>query len=176
MLVHVRLLGPVIVELDGRPLEIHQPLELALVARLALEPARVVAGERLIDDLWGERLPRNPLASLQSLVYRSRRSLDEGSTALRRAGNGYLLAAEPEQVDSSRFESLVTRARRATPLEDPQVRRTALREALALWNGPALAGLDVPFVVSQRPGSKRRGSWQSRSVSKPTLTAVRIVR
>ncbi len=139
-----------IVEFDGRPLEIHQALELALVARLALEPARVVAAERLIDDLWGEKLPRNPMASLQSLVYRSRRSLGQGAAAIRTAGNGYLLEAEPEQVDSSRFESLLSRANRTALLEDPQVRRTMFREALALWNGPALAGLEVPFVVSQR--------------------------
>ena len=110
-MVRVRLLGQVRVELDGHHLDVQRALELALVARLALEPGHVVADDRLVDDLWGERLPVNPMANLQGLVYRLRGHLGEAATALRRGGNGYFLDISPDSVDCSRFEALMARSR-----------------------------------------------------------------
>ena len=143
----VRLLGAVQIDLDGRPVEVGRTLELALVARLALEPGRPVADDRLVDDLWEERLPRNPLASLQGLVYRLRRTLG-GESVVRRSGSSYVLDVGPDDVDCSRFDALVARSRREA--DGASARRAVLREALALWNGQAMAGLEMPFVRSQR--------------------------
>jgi len=148
--IQVRLLGPVRVELDGARLDVQRALEVALVARLALEPTRVVLNERLIDDLWGERLPRNPMANLQGLVYRLRTHLGVAGAALRLDGNGYVFDVSPDNVDSSRFESLVVQSRRDSDQDHLQQRRVVLAEALALWSGRALAGLDVPFAPAQR--------------------------
>jgi hypothetical protein len=66
--VEVRLLGPVTVESDGRTVDLRRPLELALVARLALSPGTMISVERLLDDLWAESAPGDPVGSLQSLV------------------------------------------------------------------------------------------------------------
>jgi DNA-binding SARP family transcriptional activator len=148
--IQVHLLGPVRVELDGQRIDVQRALEVALVARLALEPTRVVPNERLVDDLWGERLPRNPMGNLQGLVYRLRAHLAAAGAALRLDGNGYVLDVAPDNVDSSRFETLVAQSRRDTGQDHLQDKRAVLGEALALWNGRALAGLDVPFVPAQR--------------------------
>ena len=50
---------------------------------------------------------------------------------------GYVLRVEDGQVDSVRFEQLLAAARTAQPEE----RAATLRQALALWRGPALADL-----------------------------------
>jgi predicted ATPase/DNA-binding SARP family transcriptional activator len=51
---------------------------------------------------------------------------------------GYRLALDPEAVDAVRFEALA-RAGREELREDPRQAAATLREALALWRGPALA-------------------------------------
>jgi len=86
-LLSVRLLGPVEVDVRGRGVALSRMLERALVARLALDPGQPLSAQRLIDDLWGDDLPNNAPASLQTLVYRLRRSLGvEGGVAVTRVG------------------------------------------------------------------------------------------
>ena len=51
---------------------------------------------------------------------------------------GYRLAVDADSVDATRFESLLEAARAA----EPAARAELLRDALALWRGPALADLD----------------------------------
>ncbi len=150
-MIAVRLLGPVTVESDGPPVHLRRGLELALLARLALDPERMVSAERLIDDLWGERVPSDPPGSLQTLVYRLRRSLGSEGERLHREGNGYTLAVSPDHVDSSRFDVLVAQARASVTTHGPSARRALLSEALGLWTGPPMAGLEaMPFVAAQR--------------------------
>src|SRR5207249_8983242 len=58
---------------------------------------------------------------------------------------GYLLRVEPGELDLHRFEHLVEEAREAAP----DVAAGKLREALALWHGPALADVAYePFARS----------------------------
>ncbi len=51
-------------------------------------------------------------------------------------GGGYRLQLQPESVDMHRFGMLIDGAR---AIKDPNVRAARLAEALALWQGPALA-------------------------------------
>src|SRR5262249_13546496 len=55
---------------------------------------------------------------------------------------GYVLTVGPEELDSARFEQLVTEARGAVPAQAARL----LREALGLWRGPALAEFEEPFA------------------------------
>ena len=78
---------------------------------------------------------------MQVYVSRLRKLLPAGRLVTR--SPGYVLEVEPEAVDLSRFERLV--ATRATPI--PTRASRLLREALALWRGPALAEFDdEPFA------------------------------
>jgi DNA-binding SARP family transcriptional activator len=133
--VEFRLLGPLEV-LDGeRPVEIAGSKRRALLALLLLHANEVVRTERLIDDLWGERAPRNASAALHNHVSRLRKAL--GPEVLARREWGYVLRVEPESIDQHRFEQLIAAAE---PL--PARERSAkLGDALALWRGPALADL-----------------------------------
>ncbi len=67
-----------------------------------------------------------------------------GHDRVERHGGGYRLRLEEGELDVHRFEQLVERARAA---DDSCAEARLLREALALWRGPALADLrDAPFA------------------------------
>jgi DNA-binding SARP family transcriptional activator len=133
--VEFRILGPLEV-LDGdTPVEITGTKRRAVLALLLLHANEIVRTERLIDELWGERTPRNASAALHSHVSRLRKTL--GPDVLARREWGYVLRVEEGSIDLRRFEQLVAAAE---PL--PARERSAkLAEALKLWRGPALADL-----------------------------------
>ncbi|MEW9553946.1 BTAD domain-containing putative transcriptional regulator [Nonomuraea sp. NPDC050783] len=133
----VGLLGPFEVRNgDGAVVEVPGVRLRALLAALALEPGRIVTRSRLVDWIWGERPPADEVNALQALVSRLRRVLPDG--AIEAEAGGYRLAVDPDAVDVSRFERLVTQARAAA---EPATRAELLRSALALWRGKAMADL-----------------------------------
>ncbi|WP_344296399.1 AfsR/SARP family transcriptional regulator, partial [Streptomyces synnematoformans] len=128
----IGVLGPLEVAVGGVPVEIAGGRLRALLVRLALDPGRYVGTVLLAEDLWGDAAPADPGNALQSLVSRLRRTLGRAD-ALVYGPAGYRLALPPEAVDAVRFERLAH----------------ALREALALWRGPALADVaDTPFAAA----------------------------
>ncbi|WP_335645106.1 BTAD domain-containing putative transcriptional regulator [Amycolatopsis albispora] len=116
-----------------------------LLARLALAAGRVVTAEALTADLWGGELPADAANALQSLVSRLRKALPE-SGVLTSAGGGYQLAAD---VDAARFETLAAQGRAELKAGRPAKAAALLGEALALWQGPALADIrDAGFTAA----------------------------
>jgi DNA-binding SARP family transcriptional activator len=142
-----RVLGPLEVLDDGRPLPQLPPKQRALLARLLLRAGGVVSRERLIDDVWGDEVPPTVIASLENAVSRLRKALGFDLVATRPPG--YALAADPEQIDLIRFERLVAKARDG----DHEARAARLREALALFRGPPLA--DVAYAPFAQVESAR---------------------
>ncbi|HET7012867.1 MAG TPA: BTAD domain-containing putative transcriptional regulator [Streptosporangiaceae bacterium] len=104
----------------------------ALLVALALQPGHAVPKAALVDWIWGEHPPADAANALQRLVSRLRKALPDG--AVEGQTDGYRLKAEPDAVDAVRFERLVGQARQDG---DPR-RAERLREALALWRGPAM--------------------------------------
>jgi DNA-binding SARP family transcriptional activator len=101
----------------------------------------VVSSDRLTDELWGESPPATAAKSIQVYVSGLRKVLGEGRLTTR--APGYVLRAEPDEVDLAVFERLVGSARGAEPARASQI----LRSALALWRGPALGDLAYePFA------------------------------
>ena len=109
----------------------------ALLALLALRPGQVAGVGYLIDELWESRPPDGAANALQALVSRLRRALPDGVVASR--PGGYQLAVERDQVDVFRFERLAGQGRALLAAGDPASAGPTLREALALWRGPAFA-------------------------------------
>jgi DNA-binding SARP family transcriptional activator len=141
-LIRFRLLGPLEAVENGEAIALPGGKPRALFGRLLLDPGRVVAAERLVEDLWGEAPPRSAPKVLQGYVSQLRKAL--GAAAIETRAPGYLVAADPEQVDLARFESLTQSAREAS---DPAHRAELLHEALALWRGPAFAEFrNEPFA------------------------------
>ena len=109
----------------------------ALLALLALRPGQVAGVGYLIDELWESRPPDGAANALQALVSRLRRALPDGVVESR--PGGYLLAVDRDQVDVFRFELLAGQGRALLAAGDPASAASTLRDALALWRGPALA-------------------------------------
>ena len=119
----------------GRSLELGGAKQRSLLAILLLHSNQVVSTDRLIDELWGAAPPATVAKSLQVLVSKLRKHLGEGRLAT--LAPGYLLRVDPTELDLALFERLVGEARGA----DPENAARKLRQALALWRGPALADL-----------------------------------
>jgi predicted ATPase/DNA-binding SARP family transcriptional activator len=137
------MLGPLAVRTaDGEPVEVTGGRLRTLLILLALDPGRVVTSSRLIDGVWGDVPPAEAANALQALVSRLRRT---GFTVESQPA-GYRLALARDDVDVHRFERLAERGR-ATLATDPATTGAVLREALALWRGPALADVaTAPFA------------------------------
>lgn len=136
--VRVDILGPLLLDTGNGPISVGGPRLRGLLARLALDAGRAVRPEVLIDALWADGPPIDESNTLQSLVSRLRRVL--GDPGLLTSGPaGYRLAIEAEAVDAERFEQLARSGRQLLAEGRNTEAAATLREALALWRGPALA-------------------------------------
>ncbi len=103
--------------------------------------------ERLIERLWGDDPPAASLGTLQSYISRLRRAVEPARAAgaapqvLVSEAPGYVLRVPAEQIDVHRFTALVADARRSSANGNPLAALGGFDEALALWRGPALAGI-----------------------------------
>jgi DNA-binding SARP family transcriptional activator len=139
-----RILGPLEVREGDAPLPLSGGRQRALLALLLLNANRVVAAERLIDELWGEEVPETAPKAVQVFVSKLRKVLPEGR--LKTHPPGYLIELSEGELDLERFERLLADGRRALAQGRPQEAASLLREALALWRGPALAEFTEPFA------------------------------
>jgi len=137
----IGLLGPVEAWVDGREVALGGGRPRALLAALALEAGRVLATERLIDELWGDELPERARATLQVNVSRLRKGLEGAGGRLVARSGGYVLELESDDCDVDRWRRALDRARRAKADGDPQAARARFEEALAVWRGEPLAGV-----------------------------------
>ena len=132
-----RILGPLEVRQDDRPVPITGAKERALLAMLLVHANEPVTVDRLIDELWGETPPPTARKSLQVRVATLRRALREDVLSTR--GETYAIRLGGDQLDLHRFERLVSDGRQALADGDARTAAAMLREALALWRGPPLA-------------------------------------
>ena len=137
-----RLLGPLEVVDDGdRALALGGRKQRSVLAVLLLHANDVVATEHLVDEVWGDAPPATVAKSIQVYISRMRKELGDGRLVTRTPG--YALHVEPSELDLARFQALVAGAADV----DPATAAARLREALALWRGPALADLAYePFA------------------------------
>jgi DNA-binding SARP family transcriptional activator len=132
----VRLLGPIEAERDGIAAGLGGPKPRALLSALALELGRVVSVDRLVEALWPGGAPDTAPHAVQVYVSQLRKTL---GPVIATRPPGYVLELEPDAVDVHLFARLAEEGRAALRSDDPESAETALREALALWRGPALA-------------------------------------
>ncbi|MFI6389141.1 BTAD domain-containing putative transcriptional regulator [Nonomuraea sp. NPDC050540] len=131
------VLGPLEVRgEDGEPVALGGPRPRALLALLLLDAGRLVSTERLIDGQWGEDPPAGAVNAIQAHVSRLRRQLPPDLIEFH--GSGYRLAVDPDDVDAHRFEHLAAEGRALLAAAQPERAAATLRQALALWRGPAL--------------------------------------
>ena len=143
-LVRVGILGPLDVRIGGTPVQIRRGISRTMLIALALHVGETLNADALMELLWGESQPQNPVNALQVQMSHLRKVLehatgDARSLIITRAG-GYALDIETEDIDAIRFERLVREANTSTafgPHGHP-LALDLLDEALALWRGDAL--------------------------------------
>lgn len=136
-----RLLGPVEVVRDGRPVELGPPKQRAVLAVLLLDAGRVVSTDRLIDAVWGDDHPPSVTASLQAYISNLRRLLrdDERATSpIVRQPPGYLVDVATEDLDVTRFIAGCETVQAAVIAAEWTEAVDEAERALALWRGPVL--------------------------------------
>ncbi|WP_405146404.1 winged helix-turn-helix domain-containing protein [Sphaerisporangium sp. NBC_01403] len=133
------VLGPLEVRHDGARLDIGGRRLRTLLALLLLSPGRTVPFATLVAGVWEADPPSAVGNALQALVSRLRATLGRGLVATETSG--YRLVISPDQVDAHRFARLAADGRTALARGDAGGAAGTLREALALWRGPALADL-----------------------------------
>lgn len=144
----VCVLGPLEVRVNGAAAALGGPKQRAVLAMLLLHGNEVVARDRLIGGVWGERPPAAAQRSLDSYVSRLRAIL--GADRIERRAPGYLVRLEAGELDLDRFEVLLEQGRAAAATGDAATASEALRQALGLWRGPALADLLYePFAAGE---------------------------
>ncbi|MFT7873289.1 MULTISPECIES: AfsR/SARP family transcriptional regulator, partial [Amycolatopsis] len=139
-----RVLG--LLQVRGRePVAVTARRQQVVLALLLLNGNRVVPLEVLLDALWGAEPPATARAQVQTCVSALRRALAKAGLGDRISarGSGYCLDLAPGELDLHEFETLVARGRAA---RRPEEARAAFREALALWRGEPLTGIDSGVV------------------------------
>src|SRR6476659_3365782 len=129
------ILGPLQIRDGDRELPLSGSKQRAVLAILLLHAGEVVSSDRLIDDLWGDEPPESGVTALQVRVSQLRKALGPAAAQLETRAPGYARRVGPDELDLQRFERLVHEAERT----EPEVAVGLLRDALALWRGPALA-------------------------------------
>jgi len=141
-----RILGPLELLGDGRPVALGGDKQRALLALLVIHANRTLSSERLIDELWAERPPASAAKTLQVHISRVRKALGQpagevGDGVVLTREHGYELRVDSGSVDALRFGRLVNEARGELAAGRVSRAATLLEEALSLWRGPPLAEL-----------------------------------
>lgn len=158
----IRLFGSIAVEHAGRTLgprdfggsRPKQVLEILLAAR-----GRPVSVDRIAEMLWGECVPHNFPASIQTFVSTLRRHLCSDQSCARELvvteRAAYRFAAERAAIDIDRFDELLARAGRAAT----DAARRLLIDALSLASADVLE--DEPYADWAQ---ELRGTYRGRMI------------
>ncbi len=149
-MVAYRLLGRLIVTVDGEQIGLGGEQQRALLAMLLLADSRPVSTRRLLAGLWVTP-PRRAENAIQVYVSRLRGLLRRGgrgpADAIRLTAAGYELTRGPGQLDLDEVRCHADAGRasaRAGRFEDAS---TEFRLALSLWGGPPLEEFSrAPFA------------------------------
>lgn len=137
-----QLLGPVSVAGGSGAVPLGPAKRRSLLAALLLRAGTPVSVDALTETLWDGEPPLHARTVIQGHISRLRAllveaGLDAYGVELATQGGAYALQLPESLLDVSRFEDLVKLAGRQ---KEPSDAALMLREALALWNGPALTG------------------------------------
>ncbi len=141
----LRLLGPIEVVVDGAVIDCGGPKQRSLLAYLTLHAGEPVNLDTLVQTVWGDDAPDGAVRSLRTYISNLRRLLG-AAVELRGERGTYRLDFESAETDIDYFRAAV---KEAATVEDPQDRSRILKEAIGLWRGPFLAGIDRSWVQEE---------------------------
>ncbi|TFE37107.1 tetratricopeptide repeat protein [Streptomyces sp. ICN441] len=147
------VLGPVRCWRGPNEIDLGPPKQRAVLATLLLGEGSQVSVQTLVDAVWGTGSPGSAVSSLRCYVYRLRRLL--GPAAIRSMRDGYRMPTSPDTLDLTAFRGLVAEADQAQRDNDGKTAARCLNDALAHWQGAALAGIRGEYAQTQRDRLER---------------------
>ncbi|MFL6136226.1 MAG: BTAD domain-containing putative transcriptional regulator [Frankiaceae bacterium] len=146
----IEILGPLCIRESGVGVVPSAPKPRTMLALLACQADHVVSTEAVIEELWGEQVPRSAMVTVQTYVMQLRTHIaaalalrgaapDAAKSILVTRGRGYLLASGGGPSDLVNHDRLAETGQAAAERGDLPEARRLLRAALALWRGPAIA-------------------------------------
>jgi DNA-binding SARP family transcriptional activator len=165
--VDIDVLGTLAVREKGVSITPTAPKPRQVLALLALHADQVVPVGTLTEELWGAAPPRSARPTLQTYILQLRELIttalqqDPGESGGGAGGRsakdvlltvpgGYLLKSGEGVSDVREFDRLAGAGYRAMDADDPPRAARLLREALALWSGPALTDVHTgPHLSTQ---------------------------
>jgi DNA-binding SARP family transcriptional activator/Tfp pilus assembly protein PilF len=143
-----RLLGPLEVTSECGSLLVRSARQQVVLAMLLLEANYVVSMHRLAQAMWGGDGPATARSQIQTCISALRRELaaiGAGDVISTRSG-GYSLGVAAADLDLTRFRRLASDGFAAGTQGRAEAAVRDLRAALALWRGPAAAGLESQLI------------------------------
>ncbi|MFI9183004.1 BTAD domain-containing putative transcriptional regulator [Streptomyces goshikiensis] len=153
---NIELLGPLSAEMNEVSFVPNAGKPRQLLALLALNANQVLPVPTLMEEIWGEEMPRSALTTLQTYILQLRRLIGSalGSDPVRGAKDvlvtrhgGYLLQVPRSAVDSYEYERLAAAGQQAFDKGDDAAASAALGQALALWRGPAMVDVRIGRIL-----------------------------
>jgi DNA-binding SARP family transcriptional activator len=144
------LLGPLIVRRRAVAVTVPRGRQRVILAMLLLNAGRVVGVDELAETLWLSGPPPSAPVAVQNYVMRLRNTLgDAGRARIITQPPGYLIRVEASELDLSRFEALLGAARAAAQDGSWGQAATYAREALELWRGEPLTGVESEALAAR---------------------------
>jgi DNA-binding SARP family transcriptional activator len=146
----LRILGPIRVTDGSDEDTLHGTKQRTVLATLLLANGRVVSDEQLADRLWDSNPPTTASAQIYTYVSRLRKFL-AGELVISRLAAGYQMSMEDLDCDYLEFEQLSRNG--VAALQDKRYAEAGslLRQALALWRGPALCDATDRLIEVEGP-------------------------
>jgi DNA-binding SARP family transcriptional activator len=140
-----RLLGPLeIVSDSGRGCAVSAARQRVVLSMLLLDGGTVVSAEQLADALWEHTPPITARGQVQICVSALRKTLAKLGLADRIVTRppGYLITVADGELDLHEFDRMTAQAQQAAAGGRLHAAAAAYDEALALWQGSALADVE----------------------------------
>jgi DNA-binding SARP family transcriptional activator len=144
-----RILGPLEVRREGRPVRLGGSRERTVLAVLLLNAGRVVPMHVLVDAVWDQDPPPKAEKAVRNNVSALRASLalEAGAdSVIETTPPGYRLGLSDGSLDALDFRQQIAAAGNLAAAGQVADAAAKLRAALRLWRGPALGGIAGPVV------------------------------
>ncbi len=141
--VDIRVLGPVSVLVEGRPLVLGGRKQRTVLALVIAGAGRPVLADALISGVYGGDASDGARRTIHTYVSNLRRELGD---VIIPSGQGYTFGVDPSTIDAVRFETLY-RNGGALVETSPEQAAVLLRDALGLWQGHAYADVEAHTVL-----------------------------
>lgn len=151
MTLQFQLLGPLQVLSDNGVIPINGARQRVLLTRLLLAADHVVSVGLLSEAIWGERCPPSGRTQVAICVAGLRKAFRNAGhdRVIETAHPGYRLVTRDHRVDVIDFDRSVRSAREAVGKGDTAEAARLLTEALGLWRGSPLAGINGHVIEAE---------------------------